>query len=552
MANILIVSLGESPIVVTAMYDLLTTEEKQRELGKIDKVVVLYPWEEMVQEGYVLIKTELEGVCELEPLMLPFEDANNEQTSFTFLQALFQLLSTHQKVGDHVYLSPAGGRKSMSSLMALVVPLFTCVKKLYHVLDKYEDDFRSIEQLILELSEEERRAAMHPELDRLDLVPIPFGEYHFVSDEFRSRMFTITEEELDDLWDEEPDQADALEFAQNIANSGKALEVVMTERAATRYRKVFAHDAKHKRWLEKCVRKMRFSNKLRHGVHGNFSIKSSPNVFHFYKSMRTQVRPFFHTEPKDINACPDRNVERVIISELEIEKGDVYKQGEEILRSLKFPLSPTIPVENILPQKAQESLESILIVPLGEMPMMATQLYTLLKSEGRNIREVVLVYPELSRDIRAGAKIIMDAFEHENTSVTCWEAPVPNLKDVNSEHACLEYQQSLEKTIKKIRDKHSDWQIELALSGGRKGMAALAMFVAQKMGLRYVYHTLIKDKEVSRKVDHGDTSVSSLEKLKGNKELRNNRLFLREYEVKGEGPYTKFVLFKVPVLPAGK
>jgi len=551
MANILIASLGESPIVVTAMYDLLTTEEKQRELGRIDKVVVLHPYGEMVQEGYGLIKTELEGVCELEPLMLPFEDANDEQTSFTFLQVLFQLLSTHQGNDDHVYLSLAGGRKSMSALMALVVPLFTCVKKLYHVLDKFEDEFRSIEELILELPEYEQRAAMHPAHERLELVPIPFGNYHFVSDEFRSRLFTITEEELDDLWDEEPEQADALEFAQNIARSGKILEVLMTEHAATRYKKVFAHDAKHKKWLEKCLGKMRLSNKLRHGVHGNFSTKSSRAVFHFYKSMRTPVRPFFHTEPKDINACPDRDVERVIISELEIEKEDEYKQGEEILRSLKFPLTPTIPVETIIPQKAQESVESILVVPLGKLPMIATQLYVLLKSEGRNIREVVLIYPKLSRGVRASAKIVIDAFEHENVGVTCWEAPVQKLKDVNSEDACLEYQQSLEETIKKIRKKHPGWQIELALSGGRKGMAALAMFVAQKVGIRYVYHTLITDEIVSRKIDR-EMSTSVLEELRGNKELRNNRLFLRDYEVKGEGPYIKFVLFRVPVLPAGK
>ena len=44
--------------------------------------------------------------------------------------------------------------------------------------------------------------------------------------------------------------------------------------------------------------------------------------------------------------------------------------------------------------------------------------------------------------------------------------------------------------------------IDLALSGGRKGMSAMAMFAAQKAGLRYVYHTLIIDESLERKVQH--------------------------------------------------
>src|SRR5437660_4243373 len=119
MANILIASLGESPIVVTAMYNLLTTEEKQRKLGEIDKVVVLYPEkEDMIQLGYDLIEDALRGKCKLEPWMLPFEDANGEEESYTFLRLLFQLLFIHQESGNNVYLSLAGGRKNMSALMA--------------------------------------------------------------------------------------------------------------------------------------------------------------------------------------------------------------------------------------------------------------------------------------------------------------------------------------------------------------------------------------------------------------------------------------------------
>ena len=267
--------------------------------------------------------------------------------------------------------------------------------------------------------------------------------------------------------------------------------------------------------------------------------------FHIYKRRRTVERPFYHTEPESIHLFPKAKVESVVISGLAIEQPDgSYKPTAKEM--LAYELKPTVSIDTLF-----SSQESVLIVPLGKLPMVATQLYTLLKSEETNIREVVLVYPELSRDVRASAAIVKDAFEFEDSSVKCWDSPVRYLEDVDSTEACEKYEKALEETIQKVQREHPDWQIELALSGGRKGMAALTMFVAQRMGIRYVYHTLITDDATRHEVER-ETKVDKLNTLRGNKEARNRRLFLREYETRGEGPYTKFVLFKVPVLPAGK
>ena len=57
MANILIASLGESPIVVTAMYDLLTEQEKY----EFEKVVVLRPEGDDVLLGYELVEEALKS-----------------------------------------------------------------------------------------------------------------------------------------------------------------------------------------------------------------------------------------------------------------------------------------------------------------------------------------------------------------------------------------------------------------------------------------------------------------------------------------------------------
>jgi hypothetical protein len=120
------------------------------------------------------------------------------------------------------------------------------------------------------------------------------------------------------------------------------------------------------------------------------------------------------------------------------------------------------------------------------------------------------------------------------------------MKDIISEEHCVQYQQTLEATIDTMREQHPKCDIVLSLTGGRKSMTALAMFAAQRKGIRYVYHTLIKEPAFSHEIED-KTSVRALRSPKISKQERNDRLFLRAYQSKQD----QFVLFKVPVVPAG-
>ena len=176
--------------------------------------------------------------------------------------------------------------------------------------------------------------------------------------------------------------------------------------------------------------------------------------------------------------------------------------------------------------------------------MIVTQLYTLLTYQGSNIREVVLVYPV---KVKASAELLVKAFEDEGKGVECIPKMVSGFDDIDSTDACNAFEKALGEVIDEARKRRRGCQIKMALSGGRKGMAALAMFVAQREEIHCLYHTLITDNGLYDIVED-ETTVDELRPTKVSKELRNNRLFLREYE--GDGPYTKFVLFRVPVLPA--
>ena len=84
---------------------------------------------------------------------------------------LYRLLANAQKADDSVYLSLAGGRKNMSALMAILVPLFPCVKKLYHLIDRDENSphryhFKTIEDIV-SCPVDERLAYLNPDPERL-------------------------------------------------------------------------------------------------------------------------------------------------------------------------------------------------------------------------------------------------------------------------------------------------------------------------------------------------------------------------------------------------
>ena len=513
------------------MYDLLTEQGGIQ----IDKVVVLRPSGELIRFGFDFINDALKNSCQMQDEALEFEDANSEKKCYKFLQRLYILLVAEQKNGDTVYLSLAGGRKNMSAIMALLVPLFPNVKSLYHVIDKNEasprrHNFKSFEELV-DSSEEDRKRYFFPDRDQLTLVTIPYQEQR-VSDELRAILYNpLTLEILDKLWDNHPGVA---AFIDRVQNPASQLKVFLTEKIAKNYQDMQNSDAFHAGRFATCFEYMKNPYHLKEHIHGSFSHNSLS--FHFYKRRRTDERPFYHTEPQGIHLFPKAKVKKVIISGLTIEREGIYEPTAKMHLQSYDAAEPLVPLD---------ANESVLLVPLGPTPMVATQFYTLRAAQGQTIREVVLLYPAGMKAVRQSAEMAKNAFEYEN--VACRSIEIPELEDIDSRKACEIYEKKLEETIDDIHERYSEVPIDLLLSGGRKGMAALAMFVAQRKGIRDLYHTLINDVKLNRRVED-ETTVGALNKISGRE--RNYRLFLRAYE--GEGPYEKFICFKIPILPGGK
>ena len=558
MSTVLIASLGESPIVVTSLFDLLQTQLQASGQSIIDTVEVLCPQGESVQLGYELVVEGLKDKCELIQIPFHFEDVHGEEASYGFLRILAQQLREHRD--DTVYLSLAGGRKNMSALMAMLAPLFSCVKKLYHIHDNDEHTrgyhFLSPEALI-ELPDSQRAKWLFPDHNKVHLIELPYDEKHYANPQFLSRLLTLTDEQLDDLWDTDPQQAETLEFFGPVVNDelgARLLSLKMTENVAKQYRKMLKTDILHARGFATCFRQMHNARSLARRAHGSFHYKEKSKdkkkalslQFHFYKRHRSVERPFFYTEPQDICSNIKGDVQHVVITELEIEEDGEYRWGDELVKAFRYP-TMLVDYDTAFPSQTpvEENQETILLIPLGTTPMIATQLVALFEARDVKLRKVILIHTK-HRMVQDGVTIIKDALQTKN--LECQVVSLDSFDDIDSTAACKAFQDAIESTIDEIRFSYPDCQLELTIAGGRKGTAALTTFAAQRKDIHYVYHTLITDATVDKKVSE-QTTTDELKRIgRRDKNMVYDRLFLRAYEQ----DKAAFELFRVPVIPLAK
>lgn len=537
-SNVLIASLGDSPAIITAMCDRLM----QRELRlTIDRVKILCPGGDDVQRAYELVEKYFPDKQKLRHEQLPFVDADSWSHACMFLQKLCIMLDQHQEKKDKVYLSLAGGRKSMAALMAWVMPYFSCIQGLYHLVSTEKEDFPSVYK-IEDMLAANRFLEMHPHLDSLSLVDIPFEGEHLTSEMLLAKLYSSSQREFE--------EAEALITGQTIFQKEDMLKVKVTPRVIEQFHTLCQENAEtawivRNRLLEmsQIVTLRDYKDQLESYAYKIPHFRRV--ILHTFSGLSVPIRLVLYTSPTDIYAEPDEPIERVVICSLE--KEDDYKTLKELAPELEATARQTSSVDRLPPVSAPA--ESILIVPLGASPMVATQLYTLLtKVEQRTIREVVLIYPQNAAAIVNGAEMIKKALRVEHKSVRCRLVGIEGLADIRNTADCKTYQNALEDEIKRVKDEYPGIKIDLALSGGRKGMTAMTIFAAQKHHIQYVYHTLINEK-MSEDIEE-ETTYKELNSTDLSQQEQRDRLFLRAYKAEGPDPYANFVLFRVPVFTA--
>lgn len=189
ISHILVTVLGESPVTVSAMYDLLTKKEGLT----IDKVIVLYSQGEDTK--YQLVREALGGVCELQNEILPVEDDNSQMNAYIFCKHLYALLNTCQIQGDTVYLSLSAGSEGIEAIVASAASFFPCIRNLYYIIDPYEKYILPFDNL-KHLPTVNAQMAMHPNYKQLTLMNIPFQPVQQLNNQIISHLLTTIENEL--------------------------------------------------------------------------------------------------------------------------------------------------------------------------------------------------------------------------------------------------------------------------------------------------------------------------------------------------------------------
>lgn len=544
MQNVLIASLGESPIVVTAMVKTLA---EQRDLT-IDRVVVLYPARHpRIKDGLELI--QMYCLCrQVEALDLDFADANTYDDCYLFLRMLHWQLEAEIQQGNTVYLSLAGGRKSMSALMSVPVPFYENVHGLYHLLDKSEKHFHTLAGLNDQFytddpNNPELAQMMNPPAEDFTIVDIPFAHYGAATDLRRilksddpPQAFSSASVHLEQI------PAEALDFWEPIfqnRNIPKFYNVRLSGNAYDQITKPGANRRQFLRYFEK-LRDSVWANKEGSpgGKHAIFKTKSN-ELFFVAKISQTAERVAWYLQDDKV-VLAELGVEQVNRKYQRVGAGSFLDEAYFTNKSHQdYPAQYSR-------ADVEKSAHSTLVAPVGTSPMVVSQAYVLFEHLYQlSIKQIALVYPFRNGAIKKGIRLLKSVFKLKDIPSDAILDRSVDLGEIDTPEACEQFLTEMIATLDKIRANHPDSDIRLLLSGGRKSMAALAMLAAQRAGLSQVYHTLVKDEDLANRLDD-EYSYEALNRLQGTS-AKKEKMFLEDFSL--DVIAEKFDLFQIPVIP---
>src|SRR5205085_2497994 len=131
----------------------------------------------------------------------------------------------------------------------------------------------------------------------------------------------------------------------------------LTKRARDKFEQIRHDNAPQASRFARCFEQMKDPYHLSEAIKESGFSRDSYS-FHFYKRRRTVERPFYHTEPQNIDLLPkdpkarakaNLKIDTVIVSGLAIEQNDGSYEptGNELLQEFD-PAEPTVPLEAIL------------------------------------------------------------------------------------------------------------------------------------------------------------------------------------------------------------
>jgi len=170
---VLIASLGRSPGVITGTVDALIEEGK-----KPGRVYIATTSDELIWgECIPLLEREFwarypDIELDTRQIRISKDDIYDEQDNAEFMRRVAAVVGRERFWGNDVYLSLAGGRKTMSAVMALIGQLYGA-KAILHLLVDPELEKDGVITRLLKLPEDRRELVLHPPADKRRLIEFP-------------------------------------------------------------------------------------------------------------------------------------------------------------------------------------------------------------------------------------------------------------------------------------------------------------------------------------------------------------------------------------------
>ncbi|MBC7225310.1 MAG: CRISPR-associated protein Csx14 [Anaerolineae bacterium] len=175
--SLLVATLGTSPAVVTEAIDLLAEQGVQ-----LDGVILFTTEDYDVQESLALLSEHLpthEGLNWVQSVRIAaHEDIRTSEAAVEFMEEACRILKTYRDNGDRLFVCIAGGRKAMSSLLALAVQFYGA-ERLFHIWAPPWMEAEGEIGKLRGLPPEQLHERLHPPLnasddDRPHMVDLPF------------------------------------------------------------------------------------------------------------------------------------------------------------------------------------------------------------------------------------------------------------------------------------------------------------------------------------------------------------------------------------------
>ncbi len=170
---VLIASLGRAPGVITGTVDALIDEGLRP--GRVyiattrDSVI----WSDCIPLLMKEFEKRYRGIeFRCEEIVTEKPDIYDEKDTAEFARKAAAVIARETKIGNDVYISLAGGRKTMSAVMALLGQIYG-VKAILHLLVDEELERKGVISKLKELPEEEKEMVLHPPRNKRVLVKFP-------------------------------------------------------------------------------------------------------------------------------------------------------------------------------------------------------------------------------------------------------------------------------------------------------------------------------------------------------------------------------------------